>query len=112
MSHSPPPLFFGRSRKSLKPPSNTPSPPIRDGLASESSITPVSPDNSPSLSNIYPLASIGYGSGLMAYSASAGFEGVKTTLRLIENATDVSPPLKLTVTGLLTLIHIMEVRDF
>ena len=50
--------------------------------------------------------------GRMADLASAGFQGVKTTLRLVERATDVFPPLKSTVAGLLGVIDIVEVRDF
>ena len=48
----------------------------------------------------------------MAELASAGFQGVKTTLRLVERATDVFPPLKSTVAGLLGVIDIVEVCDF
>jgi hypothetical protein len=44
--------------------------------------------------------------------ANAGFQGLKTTLRLVERATDVFPPLKSTVAGLLGVIDIVEVRDF
>ena len=47
--------------------------------------------------------------------ASADFaelQGEKATLQLVERATDVFPPLKSTVAGLLGVIDIMEVRDF
>jgi hypothetical protein len=39
----------------------------------------------------------------MADLANAGFQGVKTTLRLVERAADVFPPLKSTVAGLLLI---------
>ena len=48
----------------------------------------------------------------MADLTSAGFQGVKTTLRLVERATDAFPPLKSTVAGLLGVIDIVEVCDF
>jgi hypothetical protein len=48
----------------------------------------------------------------MADLASAGFEGVKTALRLVERAADVFPPLKSTVAGLLGVIDIVEVCDY
>ena len=47
----------------------------------------------------------------MAELARAGFQGVKTTLRLIERATDVFPSLKSAVAGLLGVIDIVEVRS-
>ena len=50
--------------------------------------------------------------GRMADLASTGYQGVKTTLRLVERATDVFPPLKSTAGGLLGVIDIVEVRDF
>ena len=48
----------------------------------------------------------------MADLASAGFQGVKTTLQLVERAADVFPPLKSAVAGLLGVIDIVEVCDF
>ena len=48
----------------------------------------------------------------MADLASAGFQGVKTTLHLVEKVTGVFPPLKSTVAGLLGVIDIVEVREF
>jgi hypothetical protein len=50
--------------------------------------------------------------GQLADLASTGFQGLKTTLRLVERATDVFPPLKSTVAGLLGVIDIVEVCDF
>ena len=74
------------------------------------------PVNSPSLSNIYPSIFIkpagDDASGRMADLASAGFQGVKATLRLIESVSGVLPPLKSAVSGLLAVIDILEVRDF
>jgi hypothetical protein len=68
------------------------------------------------LSNTYPFIVIDPAGdedhGRMADLASAGFQGLKTTLRLVERATDVFPPLKSTVAGLLGVIDIVEVRDF
>ena len=48
----------------------------------------------------------------MADLASAGFQGVKMTLQLVERATDIFLPLKLTVAGLLGVIDVVEVCDF
>ena len=74
------------------------------------------PLNSPSLSNIYPSIvidpAVDEAPGRMGDLASAGFQGVKTTLRIVERATDVFPPLKSTVAGLLGVIDIVEVHDF
>ena len=50
--------------------------------------------------------------GRTADLTRTGFQDLKTTLQLIERATDVSPSLKSTATGLLGIIDIMEVRDF
>jgi hypothetical protein len=113
----------GRSRS---PSLNRPIAPAQDPQASP---TPVGPDpnpihgipdtqplNSPS-SDIYPSIVIKPAGdeeapGGMADLASTVFEGVKTTLQLFERATDVFPPLKSTVAGLLGVIDIVEVRDF
>jgi hypothetical protein len=46
----------------------------------------------------------------MADAASAGFEGLKTTLRAIKEASDVFVPLKSVVGGLLALIDLVEVH--
>ena len=109
--------------------SRSPSPnrSIRPTLDPQASSTPVGPDpthgipdtqplNSPSLSNIYPSIVIDPAGdeapGQMANLATTGFQGVKTTLRLVERATDVFPPLKSVVAGLLDVIDILEVRDF
>ena len=91
--------------------------------------TPVGPDptsihmipdtqplNSPSLSNIYPSIVIDPAGdespGRMAdLATSTGFQGVKTTLQLVERAADAFPPLKSTVAGLLGVIDIVEVCD-
>ena len=98
-------------------------------LDPKASSTPVGPDStsipgipdiqplySPPLSNIYPSIVIGpdgdEAPGRMAELARTGFQGVKTTLQLIERATDVFPPLKSTVAGLLGVIDIVEVRKF
>ena len=73
------------------------------------------PLNLPSSSNIYPSIVINPAGdetpGRMADLAHAGFQGVKTTLRLVERATDVFPPLKSTVAGLLGVIDIVEVGN-
>ena len=105
--------------------SRSPSPSLRPIRDPQTSSTPVVPDptsihdtqqlNLP-LSNIYPSIVIDPAGdeapGRMADLASAGFQGVKTTLRLVERAADVFPPLKSTVGGLLGVIDIVEVRDF
>jgi hypothetical protein len=49
--------------------------------------------------------------GLMLDAVNTGFEGLKTTLRFVERAADVFPPLKSSVAGLLGLIDIVEVRN-
>ena len=93
------------------------------------SSTPVGPDptsihgipgtqplNSPLLSNIYPSIVVDPAGdeapGRMADLANTGFQGVKTTLRLIERASDAFPPLKSTVAGLLGVVDIVEVCVF
>ena len=94
--------------------------PTRNPQGSSTPVGPAIPDtqplNSPSLSNIYPSIVIDPAGdetpGRMADLASAGFQGVKTTLRLVERATDVFPLIKSTAAGLLGVIDIMEVRDF
>ena len=105
--------------------SRWPSPPIRPTLdPTTMSLEPSSihgiPDtqflNSSSLSNIYPSIVIN-SAGDELHEApggmtSTGFQGIKTTLRLIERATDVFPPLKSTVGGLLGVIDIVEVCHF
>jgi hypothetical protein len=68
------------------------------------------PLNSPS-SNIYPSIVI-KPAGEKSDLASTVFQGVKTTLQLVERAADAFPPLKSTVAGLLGIIDIVEVRDF
>ena len=80
-------------------------------------ITDIQPLNSPSLPNtsIYPsmvIDSAGVESpGRVADLASAGFQGVKTTLQLVERAADGFPPLKSTVGALLGVIDIVEVCE-
>ena len=79
-------------------------------------LSPISSVPGISLSNTYP-STVNFSSGIFISNriddlASNGFKGVKMTLRLVESATDVSPPLKSTVEGLLGVIDIMEVRDF
>ena len=70
------------------------------------------PLNSPS-SNIYPSIVIQpAGDEDPGGKASTVFQGVKTTLRLVERAADAFPPLKSTVAGLLGVIDIVEVCDF
>ena len=105
-----------------------PNPPISPTLDPQASSTPVGPDstsihglpdiqplNSPSLSNVYPSIVIDpvgdEAPGRMADLVSIGFQGVKTTLRLVERATDAFPPLKSTAAGLLGVIDILEVCD-
>ena len=116
-------LVRGRSR------SPSPNRPITLTLDPQTSSTPVSPDftsihgipdtpplNSPSLSNIYPSIVIDPAGdeapGRMTDLVGVGFQGVKTTLRLVEKVADVFPPLKSTVAGLLGVIDIVEVRHF
>ena len=112
-------LVPGRSR------SPSPNRSITPTLDPQATSTPVGPDptsihdtqqfNLPS-SNIYPSIVIDpvgdEAPGRMADLASAGFQGVKTTLRLVERAADVFPPLKSTVAGLLGVIDIVEVCYF
>ena len=117
---------FNRLLHSLVPGrSRSPSPTL-DPQASSTSVGPdptsihgipdTQPLNSPSLTNLYSSIVIGPAGneapGRMADLASAGFQGVKTTLRLVERTADVFPPLKSTVAGLLGVIDIVEVRDF
>jgi len=94
----------------LDPQASSPDPTSIHGIAG------AQPPNSSSLSNIYPSIVIDPAGceapGRMADLASAGFQGLKTTLRLVERASDVFPPLKSTVAGLLGVIDIVEVRDF
>lgn len=111
--------------------STSPNRPIRPTPDLQASSTPVGPNptsssihgipdaqppNSSSFSNIYPSIVIDPAGdeapGRMADLASAGFQGLKTTLRLVERASDVFPPLKSSVAGLLGVIDIVEVRDF
>ncbi|KAF8240595.1 hypothetical protein L208DRAFT_510387 [Tricholoma matsutake] len=116
-------LVPGRSR------STSPNRPIRPTLDPQASSTPVGPDptsipgipdaqpsNSPSLSNIYPSIVIDPAGdeapGRMADLARAGFQGLKTTLQLVDSVSGVLPPLKSAVAGLLGVINIVEVRDF
>ena len=110
---------------------SVPNHPITSTLDPQAISTPAGPDpdptsihgipdtqplNSPSLSNIYPSIVIDpsgdESSGRMADLASAGFQGVKTILQLVERAADAFPPLKSTVAGLLGVIDIVEVCDF
>ena len=116
-------LVPGRSR------STSPNHPITPTPDPQASSTPVGPEptsihgipdaqppNSSSLPNIYPSIVIDPAGdeapGRMADLASGGFQGLKTTLRLVERASDVFPPLKSAVAGLLGVIDIVEVRDF
>ena len=104
----------GRSNLS---PSNRP---ITPTLDSQASSTPVGPDPSPihgipPSSIIYPLIvkpEGDKGSEGKADLASTVFEGVKTTLQLVEKVADAFPPLKTTVSDLLGVIDIVEVRNF
>ena len=102
-------LVPGRSR------STSPNRPITPTLGQQASSTPVGPDPTsihgvpsaqpPNSSNIYPSIAIDPAGdeapGRTADLASAGFQGLKTTLRLVERASDVFPPLKSAVAGLL-----------
>jgi hypothetical protein len=117
-------LVPGRSNLS---PSSSPNRPITPTQDPQTSSTPVGPDpspthgipdtqlpNSPS-SNIYPSIVIPAGDkapGGKADLASTVYQGVKTTLQLVERAADAFPPLKSTVAGLLGVIDIVEVHDF
>jgi hypothetical protein len=92
------------------------SPPEGPGPTSIHGIPDAQLPNEPSLSNIYPSIVIDPAGdespGRMADLAGAGFQGLKTTLRLVERASDVFTPLKSAVAGLLGVIDIVEVRDF
>ena len=118
-------LVPGRSRS----PSSSSNRPISPTLNPQASSTPIGPDptsihgipdtqplNSPTLPNVYPSIVIDPAGdeapGQMADLANIGFQGLKTTLRLIERASDAFPPLKSTVAGLLGVIDIVEVRGF
>ena len=116
---------FNRLLHSLVPGRRSPSPPrdpqassitVRHDPTSIHGIPDTRPLNSSSLSNIYPSIVINPSGdeapGRMADLASTGFQGVKTTLRLVERATDAFPPLKSTVGGLLGVIDIVEVGHF
>ena len=126
---------FNRLRHSLgRSPNRSPSSnrPITPTLDPQASSVPVAPDsvsiheipdtqvkqapNSPSSSNIYPSIVINPAEdeapGRMADLVNTGFQGLKTTLQLVEKVASVFPPLKLTVSGLLGVIDIVEVRDF
>ena len=106
--------------------SRSPSPnlPIGRTLDPQASTAPDRPDPSiddeipdtSSLSNIYPSIIIDPTGdktpGRMADLASAGFQGAKTTLLLVERAAGGFLPLKSAVSGLLGIIDIVEVRDF
>ena len=118
-------LVPGRSRSPSPLPNRaiTPTPdpqasstPVSPGLTSIHEIPDPQPLNSPSLSNIHPSFVIhpagNEASGRMADLVSVGFEGVKTTLRLVERVAGAFPPLKLAVSGLLGVIEIVEVCDF
>ena len=95
--------------------SRSPSPP-RDSQTSSTSVRPQRPDPTSNPLSLYPSIVIDPAGdedpGRMADLTSAEFQGVKTTLRLVERATDVFPPIKSTVGGLLGVIDIVEVRDF
>jgi hypothetical protein len=106
----------------IRSPSPLPSP-ARDPQASESSTdstdsTLVGSDSNPihGIPDTQPSIVIDLveddASRPMADLSGPGFQGVKTTLQLVERATDVFPTLKSTATGLLGVIYIMEVRDF
>ena len=116
-------LVPGRSRLPSPSPSLSPKP-TEDSQASSTFVGPdptsikgisTQPRNSPSLSNIYPSIvirpAVDETPGRLAELAS-GYQGVKTTLRLVERATDVFPLIKSTAAGLLNVIDIVEVRDF
>ena len=108
--------------------SKSPSPSTRpvDPQASSASLDPdttsiheipdAQPPDSPSVSNIYPSIVIGPAGdeapGRMADLVNVGFEGLKTTLQLVEKVAGAFPPLQLAVAGLLGVINIVEVCDF
>ena len=108
-------LVPGRSRT----PSPSPNRPITPTLVSQATSTPVGPDSQPlksPSSNIYPsIVNKPEGDGAPEGKtdlASTIFEGVKTTLQLVEKVADAFPPLKTTVSGLLGVIDIVEVCHF
>jgi hypothetical protein len=98
------------------PNSQVSSAPVGPDPTSSHGIPDAQPPNSPPLPNIYPSIVIDPAGdeapGRMAFLASAGFQGLKTTLQLVESVSGVFPPLKSAVAGLLGVIDIMEVRDF
>ena len=108
-------LIPGRSKSPL------PNRPITPTLDPQASSTPVGPDptsiheipdtqplNSPS-SNIYSSIVIQPAGDEYSRGKATVFQGVKTTLRLVERAADTFPPLKSTAAGLLGVIDIVEV---
>jgi hypothetical protein len=111
-------LVPGRSNRST---STSPNRQIVPTLDPQALSTPVGPDpslihgipdtqplDSPS-SNIYPSI---VAKPEDADLASTIFQGVKSTLQLVEKVADAFPPLKLTVSGLLGVIDIVGVCDF
>ena len=98
-------LVPGRSRSPTQDPRAS-STPVGSDFNPIHGIPDIQPLNSPS-SNIYssiviqPQAAADKDSG---GEASTVFQGVKTTLRLVERAADAFPPLKSTVAGLLGVI--------
>ena len=100
-------LIPGRSKSPL------PNRPITPTLDPQASSTPVGPDptqplNSPS-SNIYSSIVVQPAGSEDSRGKATVFQGVKTTLRLVERAADTFPPLKSTAAGLLGVIDIVEV---
>ena len=110
--------------RSKSPSPNRPIRPTQDPKASSTLVgrdgtpdtQPLTGGNSPPLSNIYPSIVVDSAGdeapGRMTDLALTGFQGVKTTLRFVERATDVFPPLKSTAAGLLGIIDIVEVCIF
>jgi hypothetical protein len=90
---------FNRLLHTLVPGRSRPNPNLPIRPTPQASSTPVGPNptsiHTQPLSNIYPSIVVDSSGdeapGRMADLASAGFEGVKTTLRLVERATDVFP---------------------
>jgi hypothetical protein len=103
-------------------PSPLPNRPITPTLDPQASSTPVGPDSSPDTQPLNSPSSNIYSSIVKpeedkgpegkADLASTVFQGVKTTLQLVETVADACPPLKSTIAGLLGVIDIVEVRNY
>jgi hypothetical protein len=77
---------------------------------------PIEPDSSP----VYQKPEIvtdpdhdgDSSTGRITELAAVGFQGLKTTLQVLERASGVFPPLKSVIGGILGVIEVVEVRNF